>query len=65
MGSVRAPGYAGWRTCVDPRGQEALTRYEAVAAYKYSEGHGKTQRYTWPGPVPGSCFGFDHRFSVV
>mmetsp|Transcript_24355 Transcript_24355/g.56437 ORF Transcript_24355/g.56437 Transcript_24355/m.56437 type:complete len:158 (-) Transcript_24355:154-627(-) len=23
-----------------------MTRYEAVAAYKYSEGHGKTQRYT-------------------
>ncbi|CAK9024230.1 unnamed protein product [Durusdinium trenchii] len=44
--TMRERGYAGWRTCVDPRGQEALTRYEAVAAYKYSEGHGKTQRYT-------------------
>jgi len=42
-------GYAGWHTSVDPYGQKALTRYEAVAAYKYSEGHGKTQRYTWHG----------------
>lgn len=44
--TTRERGYAGWRTCVDPMGQQALTRYEAVAAYKYSEGHGKTQRYT-------------------
>lgn len=42
----RERGYAGWHTSVDPYGQKALTRYEAVAAYKYSEGHGKTQRYT-------------------
>ena len=42
-------GYAGWHTSVNPYGQKALTRYEAVAAYKYSEGHGKTQRYTWHG----------------
>ena len=26
---------AGWRTWVDPHGQQALTRYEAVAAYKW------------------------------
>lgn len=44
--TTRERGYSGWRTCVDPHGQHALTRYEAVAAYKYSEGHGKTQRYT-------------------
>eukprot|EP00439_Symbiodinium_sp_Y106_P005561 s7659_g1.t1 len=37
-------GSVGWRTCVDPQGAEAMTRYEAIAAYKYSEGHGKTQR---------------------
>ena len=23
------PGYAGWRTVVDPSGQQALTKYEA------------------------------------
>lgn len=39
-------GSVGWRTCVDPLGAQAMTRYEAIAAYKYSEGHGKTQRYT-------------------
>lgn len=44
--TTRERGYSGWRTCVDPHGQHALTRYEAVAAYKYSEGHGKTQRCT-------------------
>ncbi|CAJ1425766.1 unnamed protein product [Effrenium voratum] len=44
--TTRERGYAGWRTVVDPSGQQALTKYEAVAAYKLILGHGRTQRYT-------------------
>ena len=51
----------GWRTSVDSQGVEALTRYEAVAAYK-SKGYGKTQRYTQLGYA---CLGFKMSFRFL